>query len=627
MKGQNFSITDSIRQVIQQNPDLSDSVVYELYCEMAFNASNPYEIIEYSKEAIAFAKAQQMEINLAKAVTTLGIGYLKKGDLLPATKAFIEGASLYEKADNAIGVATAYGNLARIYRAQNQPGEARAYYKKAIQIYREHQDSVRLASTLHNVGYLHFKSSEPDSALFYLEEALQIFKSQNESLLSAYGIGTIGLVHAQKGHFDLAEDKLRLAISQLQAQHDNFAIAEFTLEMSSIYQERGIVDKALAYAQEGFKLSKEVGAKEFIRDGAMQLAELYAQLEQYQQAYNYQKEYIAYRDSINNVENLNKIANINKEYEIAQKQNEIDKLQSESKTQQLFMLGLILIMLMAAVLIFLLYKYIQQKQASNRILSSQNELLAHQRNELEQLNATRNKFFSIISHDLRGPVNAFNGISRLIWHYINEKDYVQLNEVATYIDKSASQLSSLLDNLLSWAVLQQGTFPHNPEEVMLDQLVDETVSIFQTTALSKNINLHTSIAPGMNIWADRNGVLTILRNLTGNAFKFTKAGGTITITALAIDAFAVIRISDTGIGIYEEQLPQLFNQKKEKRTWGIGGEKGLGIGLKLVHDFVLMNGGHITVESQQGNGTTFIVKLPLSNRVQFKHEPSRPMAK
>lgn len=216
--------------------------------------------------------------------------------------------------------------------------------------------------------------------------------------------------------------------------------------------------------------------------------------------------------------------------------------------------------------------------------------------------------------------------SSLIKHYIGTNGLKQLDEVSEYIDKLASQHSSLLDNLLSWSVIQQGEFPYTPEKLFLNPLLDENKAIFQTMAHAKNIHLETFIDEEIYLWADSNCVLTILRNLTSNALKFTPEGGTVTVSAEQRYGFAEIQVADTGIGMPADRLETLFTLREEKRTWGTSGEKGLGIGLRLAYDFAEMNKGSIGVSSREGHGTTFVIRIPLYTTKSLTRTTHRPVA-
>jgi signal transduction histidine kinase len=304
------------------------------------------------------------------------------------------------------------------------------------------------------------------------------------------------------------------------------------------------------------------------------------------------------------------MADMRTEYEVSQKQNEVDLLEQEKRTQQIVGYAMAVVILLIIVLVIVLYRTGKQRQLVNTQLAKQNATVESQRDQLEGLNNTKDRFFSIISHDLRGPVNAFAGVAELIRFYVKDKAYDELVEVTEHIDQSSSQLSGLLDNLLNWAVSQQGEFPYSPEQVNISELATELHGVFQNMSSAKNIQLAMDVAPEVTAFVDRNSTMTIIRNLIGNALKFTESQGTITLSALVDKNQTIIKVQDTGVGIPKEKLSTIFQLLEKKSTWGTGGEKGLGLGLQLAYEFAEMNQGAISVDSEVGVGTTFTVVLP-----------------
>jgi signal transduction histidine kinase len=250
---------------------------------------------------------------------------------------------------------------------------------------------------------------------------------------------------------------------------------------------------------------------------------------------------------------------------------------------------------MVFIVLVVLYRNNQRKQKLNK--------------ELEMINETKDRFFSIISHDLRGPISAFYGISRMIRMFIGKQQYKRLEEMTEQIDHSVSSISSLLDNLLSWAVQKQGQFPYHPEHIQLHQMTENLKYLFQNQAESKNIEINFKIQPSFYLYVDKNSAMTIFRNLISNALKFTQEGGLVTVSAYYEDDFIAIRFTDTGMGMNKEKVDTLFKSQVQS-TYGTSGEKGVGLGLQLVFDFVQLNHGNIEVGSEENVGTTFIVRLP-----------------
>ena len=234
-----------------------------------------------------------------------------------------------------------------------------------------------------------------------------------------------------------------------------------------------------------------------------------------------------------------------------------------------------------------------------------------QHQELVELNASKDKFFSIISHDLRSPFNALLGFSQLLSE--NLENY-NLPEIKTKVDKirvSAENLYTLLENLLTWSRIQRGAMEHNPEELDVAEIVEGTIELFVSKAEEKNILLNHVIPQGMVAHADYNMVNTVIRNLVSNAMKFTNGGGRIEVSARPQDENVIeVAVADTGTGINHEHLPKLFRIDVQYTQVGTAGEKGTGLGLILCKDLVEKNGGTIWVESEVEKGTTFRFTLP-----------------
>ena len=235
---------------------------------------------------------------------------------------------------------------------------------------------------------------------------------------------------------------------------------------------------------------------------------------------------------------------------------------------------------------------------------------------LKEINAQKklkDKFFAIISHDLRGPVNAFHGLTDIMKMYVKKGQFEELESMLDLIDSSTSQLSRLLDNLLNWASQELSEIPYNPEKISLKEMVVELLEIFQSAATAKSIDLVDETTENAIVWADKNTIMTILRNLINNALKFTNDNGSITIKSAIQDQKVAISIIDSGLGMSEDTLESLFSLTEGSSSYGTHGEKGVGLGLKLVKEFVTLNKGSITVKSEEGKGSEFTVLLPTAS--------------
>lgn len=615
---QNQRLADSLINHLDSHPNIEDSVKYLVLNKIAEETTNPSQSVYYATEAYKIAIRENDYNKLGASSFVLGAAYKAQGKLVLALEKYIESEQYYIEAENIKGQATVYSYLASLYSVQNDYAKANYYFDKTITIFTENKDTTSLAIVLQNKGNAFRKIGEHDSALVYFNESLELFRYKKIDLGVAYNLGNIGLVYAAKSDFSRAEENLNKALQILEKYSDSYAIADFSIHMAESYLKNGNTKEALPLVHRGLALALNDGLQEQIRDASLLLSRIYAQTKDYEKAYHHHAQYIAYRDSISNEEVIRRMADLRTDFEVSQKQAEIDLLNQKRERNYILGLALLIFTLLLTVLAIVLYRSNRAKRAANKLLHAQNNRLELQHNKLEKLNNTKDRFFSIISHDLRGPVNAFNGISELIKYYISHNEMGQLREVSEYIDKSARQLTSLLDNLLDWSVKQQGAFPFRPKMIHLNPLLQESIDIFRVAAHAKKISLQLNVEEEIHLFADRNSLMTILRNLLNNALKFTGKDGLVTVSAYTENGFAKINVIDTGIGIPEEKVESLFLLKEKSVSQGTAGEKGLGIGLNLVHEFTQMNKGKLFATSEVGAGSIFTVKLPLLPSPQTK---------
>lgn len=225
--------------------------------------------------------------------------------------------------------------------------------------------------------------------------------------------------------------------------------------------------------------------------------------------------------------------------------------------------------------------------------------------ELENLNANKDKFFSIIAHDLRSPLNGVIGSADVLAHHIHHLNREEVCQLAENIYTSSLHLKRLLNNLFDWASVQTGEIKFNPCQLVLCQLVAEVVDLLRANAQEKNIQITYTIPQECLVYADQNMLHTILRNLVSNAIKFTSQGGFITLLTEEMNGQVIVQVRDTGVGMSSEVMEKIFRIDTKHSTQGTNGERGTGLGLAICKEFVEKHGGKIEVQSQIGQGTCF----------------------
>ena len=321
--------------------------------------------------------------------------------------------------------------------------------------------------------------------------------------------------------------------------------------------------------------------------------------------------------------------NENKTLRLNQKETRLKNDESLLAKDRIFITwliaGLMLISVLLAGLAIIFYQKRQlnirlqatarQVLSQNADLESQSAQLRQQADRLTALNAQKDKILAILSHDLRGPLTTLKGSLYLVGHdLLTQEEFVGL---AGSLEKSVESLLGTIENILQWSKSQMEGVFNNPQPLRLDELAAQVTALYAQAAENKGIVLSNEIPTGQQVFADKNQLQLILRNLVGNALKFTMAGGYIRIASEMANDLLQISVADTGVGMSSEKTERLFNPQTHFSERGTGGEKGSGLGLMLCREFTEKNGGTLRLESQPGEGTTVSFTLPIEKKHTF----------
>ncbi len=232
--------------------------------------------------------------------------------------------------------------------------------------------------------------------------------------------------------------------------------------------------------------------------------------------------------------------------------------------------------------------------------------------ELKEINSTKDKFFSIIAHDLKNPLGAFRNVTSFLLKNFKTLPEEEKLDFVDLMNQSASHVYTLLENLLNWSRTQTGRMEFNPEKFNLALVVADTIQLVKMSADKKEITLVNNIEPDTLVVADINMITTVIRNLITNALKFTHKGGTITVNGTPKGDYYQVEVADTGVGMSEDIKQKLFNIKHHHSTLGTNEERGTGLGLILCKEFIERNNGHIWVDSEPDKGSKFNFTLPVN---------------
>ena len=280
--------------------------------------------------------------------------------------------------------------------------------------------------------------------------------------------------------------------------------------------------------------------------------------------------------------------------------------------EPLFLLFIVLIVggFVVAIIRWRTYYLNKEKEFLESEVAQRTQTILQQKRELEELNLTKDRFFAIIAHELRGPLISFQGLSEKISFLLKKGEPEKIAGLGKAMDEMSQNIRVLFDNLLSWALSQRGEIPIHPQKIILQPFFKELADAFGSFLESKDIKVNCEIPPDISATLDVNALALIGRNLLNNAIKFSHPGGTVRIAAFSEKEKTVIEISDTGVGMTKEEVDRLANQDQMDSKTGTQGEKGVGLGWRLCKELIKKNHGDFSIKSEPGSGTTFRLIFP-----------------
>jgi two-component system, sensor histidine kinase and response regulator len=545
-------------------------------------------------------KADSIEIFLL-----LGEEYYSMEDYSTALDIFFSCLKLSESINLTSRSADASNNIGRIYYDMENYGEALRYFNKALNYFIITKDEPRQGGVFNNIALIYYELDSIDLAVEFYTKALEIKQKYGGKLDMATIYHNLGLVYMHTNQVDLAVKNLESSRKIfIDLGFEKYAVNTTNNIGRALYRD-GRYQEALNYYEEGLKEAKNINSAFLIMDNYKYQADCYAKLDNYEAAYRFTNEYYNLKDSLLNLDKEKELAEIHARYEneISEQENEILKNENEAKAatikmQFMLVIGILIIFMLVGVLAIIYYRANQSKKKANKLLYSQkveiqekndvlsrlneeitnqNNAIKKQKKELEELNGIKDKLFSIISHEFRSPLNSLKGTLALL--KLGALSDEELNVISKELTDKINSTSIFLDNLLNWAKSQMQGINPKPASLDLYELADPNM-----------LNL-------------------ILRNLISNAIKFSMRGGIIRVQTITENGMNTISVSDSGIGMTEENIKMLF-QVQTFTTRGTANERGTGLGLYISKNFIESNGGEIWVESEEGKGSVFNFTVP-----------------
>ena len=600
---------DLTTTLIPPDNDMLKCNIYERYSRIALEQGNYNESMKYAQMALDIAREAGLKIRIQTNLMYLGYSSFYLGQYAEAISHEKEALALYEGTRDA-NTASVYSRLGKVYNANGEYSTALEYLNKSMDIYEEIDYDIGKAKVNVGLSKSYLGLQDKKKARASTSQAITTFTINDDKLNLASAYMAQALIETQYGLCELALGYQKSALDILTESQKLAALGRAKLEESQILSQCNLIADAYNSAEKAIELSTISGDVLTTMNANLKLAEIAEKESQFQQALQYRSEYHKIYQRISNQSNQRALAQEKVRFNVerAEEKQLLSELKNESLLQKNRILQIAGISFLS--LIGFLAYFLYKRQKYTQILKSKNIHITQQKNELQELSVTKDKFFSIIAHDLRSPLVAFQGIGKQIKYYSKHGEKEKLIELSGHIEDLSLRLNTLLDNLLNWSLVKTGQISYKPHQLNVKDEIEEALEIFTPLAMEKKIDLTPHIEQSeTTIHADVRAVQTILRNIYSNAIKFTQEGGCVKTEISEEKNRINIKITDNGVGMSEAQLKVLF-QINKSTTEGTKGEKGSGLGAMLTQELITMNQGELKVSSTIGKGTVVNIYLP-----------------
>lgn len=615
---------------------VNDSILSEYY----FYGASAYQSLSEGQNSYLFYR---MAIDMAKEVNYSMIAsgsynniantYLNQGNYGEALRNYKEGLNYADTSDKEM-ISTLLTNIGIVYFLQKDMETARKNFEQSLIISPSPVD-------IYNLAYLGSIAVEEDVnwGIRYLRQALNktIEVSYRPALSLVYRLMGDAMLKINANDSVIYYYNKSMAVAR--ETQDKVGVISTSNRFARFYAEEKQLAKALDYSIKAFEGAVELKIYDIGQERAEYISTYYEKIGNISESFRFQKLYKTFTDSLVNYHNEAYVTQLRQEELFEKEKSDLmlsqiqenliheREIRKAKMQRNLSLMGFVIGLLIASSLFF---NFILNRNSTNRIanenekiikqklaleqsvkdLQDKHRVLEVQSKELEELNNTKNKFFSIIAHDLKNPFNVLIGFSQLMQLKFDRLSSEKITHIINQIEITIKSSYKLLENLLLWSNTQTEGFSVNPGEVDLAKLVNTNYSLFKAAIDKKEIQFKLHIRTDLQAYADENMISTVIRNLLSNAVKFCDRDDSITTTISQEGRYVQLSIKDTGIGINKENKSSIFSIGNKHVTPGTQNEKGTGLGLLLCKEFIEKNSGEIWFHSEEGLGSEFTFKIP-----------------
>ncbi|GAA0880227.1 hypothetical protein GCM10009119_31970 [Algoriphagus jejuensis] len=582
------------------------------------------EALTYSLEVDSLTEHIADPLAKSRALENISWIYYRRGQW---QKSFDFAETAYEIAilnDDQLQAARLMNNLGALYYEQQNYQMAITQFKRGYQLATQVQDLSTRIRSLNNVALNFIQTDQLDSALNYAKRAVSLNENAGSPYLTSFAHRVIGDVFLARGNYDSAQVLYQNSLEMARGQGVKSFEAGVLHRLGNAYLLEGQLDKAEELLLYSVRLCEENSFLDELSKSCRHLASLYEIKGNIQQAYLYQSRFLELNDQLQNKANRDRLSllqnmfqsNLNEsELELLKSQNENQAYRLETSKRYIIFFAITAALIGVLVLrMYFLNKSVRLINSDLRLqqqkIAEQNLALENQSQQLKAMNDTKNKLFSILGHDLRGPIAQVKSVvDMFLAGYLEREEFDELIQV---LNKDIDSVNFTLINTLKWSMSQMEGFHVHPSVFDLSKVVENSLQLLQPSFNEKKLTVFNHMGSKVEVYADQDLIEVVVRNILNNAMKFSNFEDSVTIYSDSDKETIYWCVQDQGVGMDEEQIALILSDSYAltKSRPGTNREKGSGLGLQLTKEFVRRCGGTISIESHPGHGTKFCVQLP-----------------
>ncbi len=599
---------------------------YEMF-KLLKNGNKPDSALAYVREAKLLFLRGNDKISYADCLVDEGTLLVKQKDMKNAILVLLEAQPIYESlgTNSKNSLALLYNSLGSLHHAQGNETTALAYHNKSLALNKANNFELGISVNYVNIGIVYNAQKNYKAASECYVKALKIKQKLDDKRGIEKCLNNLGVIHMNLGETEKAIEFHEKALGYALGFNSNYDVAMCYINLGYDYQKAKLYKKAISYCLKGFEIAKQINDRSLMMEACRVLSESYASIREYENAYSYSLQFKQYSDSVTNENNVKEVSEIQARYETVEKDNQIKSLKISTSAQQMqlqrvreyVVLFVALLVIVSVVVVFL---FLQSKSA--RKVQA----------KLQEINNLKTAFFANLSHEFRTPLTLMLGPAEKLLETAgpNEKPLLQL------IHRNANRLLALDEQLLEFTRIDSGNQKLNLVKGDIVSLVLAVASSFELMAAKKDISFAQHTVPEqIETNFDPDIIEKVVSNLISNAIKYTQPGGSVDLSIYINTVqnqpnepdkigngkkILRIDIKDNGIGIPTEKQGLIFERFYQLNNYTNGIHDGYGIGLALVSELTILHKGEITLRSSVGDGSLFMVSLPLETWAYTSNE-------